>query len=254
MAQKLERAEAENAAAFIDARGGEACWERIGGAWALFDGPGSPLTQAFGLGLFEPASAAIVERIERFFEVRAAAVDLEVSPLAGVGTYALLARRGYTPVELSTVLYRPRSETPEWTGAITVGIAGPKDYDTWARVSADGWMSEAPEYKDFFLDLGRVSARRAGSTAWLAYLDGHAVAAASLSIHGPAAHMAGASTVPAARGRGAQNALLAARLRHAWAQGCEMAVMGTAPGSASQRNAERNGFLVAYTRTKWRKE
>jgi len=28
-------------------------------------------------------------------------------------------------------------------------------------------------------------------------------------------------------------------------------MMVAAPGSASQRNAERNGFRVAYTRTKW---
>jgi len=28
--------------------------------------------------------------------------------------------------------------------------------------------------------------------------------------------------------------------------------MGALPGSASQRNAERNGFRIAYTRIKWR--
>jgi hypothetical protein len=28
--------------------------------------------------------------------------------------------------------------------------------------------------------------------------------------------------------------------------------MGAAPGSASQRNAERQGFRIAYTRMKWR--
>ena len=28
-------------------------------------------------------------------------------------------------------------------------------------------------------------------------------------------------------------------------------MMVAAPGSASQRNAERQGFRIAYTRTKW---
>lgn len=28
-------------------------------------------------------------------------------------------------------------------------------------------------------------------------------------------------------------------------------MMGAQPGSASQRNAERQGFRVAYTRVKW---
>jgi hypothetical protein len=29
--------------------------------------------------------------------------------------------------------------------------------------------------------------------------------------------------------------------------------MGAQPGSGSQRNAERNGFRIAYTRIKWRR-
>jgi len=29
--------------------------------------------------------------------------------------------------------------------------------------------------------------------------------------------------------------------------------MGALPGSGSQRNAERNGFRIAYTRIKWRR-
>jgi ribosomal protein S18 acetylase RimI-like enzyme len=57
--------------------------------------------------------------------------------------------------------------------------------------------------------------------------------------------------VPEGRRRGAQQALLDARLRAAAARGCDLAMVVTAAGSASQRNSERNGFKVAYTRTKW---
>jgi GNAT superfamily N-acetyltransferase len=64
--------------------------------------------------------------------------------------------------------------------------------------------------------------------------------------------LAGASTVPEHRKRGAQLALLDARLRYAAEHGCDLAMMGAAPGSASQRNAERHGFRIAYTRIKWR--
>jgi hypothetical protein len=31
-----------------------------------------------------------------------------------------------------------------------------------------------------------------------------------------------------------------------------MALMGALPGNSSQRNAERHGFRIAYTRVKWR--
>ena len=63
--------------------------------------------------------------------------------------------------------------------------------------------------------------------------------------------LAGATTVPEARKRGAQNALLAARLRYAQEQGCSLAMVCALPGSQSQKNAQKNGFNVAYTRIKW---
>jgi len=63
--------------------------------------------------------------------------------------------------------------------------------------------------------------------------------------------LAGGATVPEARRKGAQRALLNARLRHAVKAGCHIAAMGAQPGSTSQRNAEREGFRIAYTRTKW---
>jgi hypothetical protein len=67
------------------------------------------------------------------------------------------------------------------------------------------------------------------------------------------AHLAGASTIPDGRKRGAQNALLDHRLQHAAAHGCDIALMGALPGSGSQRNAERHGFRIAYTRIKWKR-
>ena len=54
-----------------------------------------------------------------------------------------------------------------------------------------------------------------------------------------------------ARRQGAQLALLEERLRYAASRGCTIGMMGAAPGSGSQRNAERHGFRIAYTRTKW---
>ena len=51
---------------------------------------------------------------------------------------------------------------------------------------------------------------------------------------------------------GAQAALLDTRLAYAASVGCELAMMGALPGSASQRNGERQGFRIAYTRIKWR--
>ena len=62
------------------------------------------------------------------------------------------------------------------------------------------------------------------------------------------AQFAGAATAPAHRRRGVQTALLSARLAHAAAVGCDIAVITTVPGSKSQQNAQRQGFDLLYTR------
>ena len=80
---------------------------------------------------------------------------------------------------------------------------------------------------------------------------GVAGAAGALAIHDGVALFAGAATVPELRHRGLQSALVAARMRFAADRHCDLAMMVAEAGSGSQRNAERRGFRVAYTRTKW---
>jgi len=62
------------------------------------------------------------------------------------------------------------------------------------------------------------------------------------------AQLTGAATAPAHRRRGVQTALLSARLADAAAAGCDIAVVTTQPGSKSQRNVQRQGFDLLYTR------
>ncbi|MCX6621649.1 MAG: hypothetical protein NTY38_11355 [Acidobacteria bacterium] len=40
-------------------------------------------------------------------------------------------------------------------------------------------------------------------------------------------------------------------MNYAASAGCDLAMMCAEPGSVSQRNAERQGFRIAYTRIKW---
>lgn len=85
----------------------------------------------------------------------------------------------------------------------------------------------------------------------MAEVDGKPGAAGVLSIHDNIALFGGAATVPELRRRGLQTALLHERMRYAFERGCDLAMMVAVPGSDSQRNAERKGFRIAYTRTKW---
>ena len=54
--------------------------------------------------------------------------------------------------------------------------------------------------------------------------------------------------------RGVQSALIACRLHEAALAGCEYAVVSTQPASGSQRNMERRGFRLAYTKLVMRRE
>lgn len=256
LSQRLERAEAESGAAFVDARARidptvGAVWREVAGAYALFDGPLSPVTQTFGLGLFEPAREGDLDVLESFFAERGAGVAHEVSPMADPALLALLPARGYRPVELTTLLHRPLDRDARTaTTDVRVRVIEPGDAARWADIAAAGW-GEQPALGDFMRGFGLVSANARGAVAFVAELGGEPIATAMLALRDDVAVLAGASTLPAFRNRGAQNALLAARLAYAADRGCEIATMGASPGSTSQVNAERNGFRVAYTRIKW---
>ena len=56
------------------------------------------------------------------------------------------------------------------------------------------------------------------------------------------------STIARHRRSGLHRELIAARLNEALVQGCDLATASTLPGSGSQRNYERMGFEVVYTR------
>jgi hypothetical protein len=260
LARRLERAEGRASAEFVEARAqlfpaGGACWTEVAGAYAMFDGPASPITQTFGLGILQPATAADLEALEAFFGERGAPVHHEVSPLADASLLPLLNERGYRPLEFTSVLFRPVRRGLRLTAPrnerIHVRQVRPAEEELYAQTAARGWAGEHPDLADQLLELMRIGMRTAGGYAFLAELDGRAIAAGGLNVRDGVALLAGASTIPEGRRQGAQLALLEERLRTAAELGCDLAMMGALPGSASQRNAERHGFRIAYTRIKW---
>jgi GNAT superfamily N-acetyltransferase len=261
LARRLERAEAHASSRFVESRArvspeSGAQWIEVAGAYAMYDGKHSPITQTFGLGIFQPPREADMDQLEAFFRDRGAPVFHEVSPMADKSLLPVLNARGYKPAELTSVMFLPLSERPEVeppNARVQVRMIADREQEIWARTSAEGW-SEQAEFATMILDLSRVVAATADALHFLAELDGRPIATGALSIHKGVALLAGASTIPEERKQGAQRALLESRLRHAADSGCDLAMMCAEPGSSSQRNAERQGFRVAYTRIKWERE
>jgi len=260
LSARLERTEGLANARFVEARarqttGSKAAWMEVAGAHALFDGPDSPLTQSFGLGMQDEVTPADFETIEAFFRDRNAPVYLEVSPLASEELLSQLNERHYRPIEYTCVLCRrigPNFRLPRSRNETTsVRRITTDESEQWAQTSARGW-SEHPEFTEMILGFGRTFASTVGATGMQAEIAGKGIATGVVFIADGVALLAGASTIPEARRQGAQSALLEARLRYAVEQGCDLAMMCAHPGSPSQRNAQRNGFQIAYTRTKWK--
>jgi hypothetical protein len=248
LSSRLEGTEGLANSRFIEARQRQSsemtpapAWIKVGSAFVMFDGVDSPLTQSFGLGMQGAVSSSEFEQIEAFFHEREAPVFLEVSPLAAPETLTLLNERGYQPVEYTSVLCRriglkfslPSSKS----SFIQVRKIEATEAELFAQTSANGW-SEDPQFREMILGFGRTFSTTQGTTGMIAEVDGKPIATGLVFI---------------AKNQGAQSALLEARLQFAIEQGCDLAMMCALPGSPSQRNAQRNGFQIAYTRTKWKR-
>ena len=142
LSQKLEITEARANADFVEARAVlfpdiGAKWIEVAGTFAMFDGVNSPLTQTFGLGIFDKITNAELIEIEGFFNKQNAPVFHEVSPMADSSVIALLNERGYQPCELTNVLYRRldskdtiyKPKNPN----ISTRIVGTDEIDTFAK-------------------------------------------------------------------------------------------------------------------------
>lgn len=261
LARRLEAAEGHSNAMFVEARArafpdAPYQWKSFGTTRAMFDGIDSPITQTFGYGLGELSPAHVLDEAEEFFARHKAPVFHEVSPLASTEALEELVVRGYSPIEYSSILFLPLGDFQ----ATAEPVASPFEVRAihedegglWADTTVRGW-SDYPELEPFLRELAPVSTQREQSLSLLVFEDGEAVAAGAMSLHSGVVLLGGACTIPTARRKGAQRALLEFRLRHAIEAGCDVAMMGADPGSASQRNAERQGFRIAYTRIKWQK-
>lgn len=101
--------------------------------------------------------------------------------------------------------------------------------------------------------FARAIHRNDGETLFIAAIDGEHVGAASLTVRDGMATIGGMTTLPGARRRGVQGALIRHRLAVAAGAGCDLAVTTASPSSISERNLMRHGFQVLYTQTCVRK-
>jgi len=253
LARRLEAAEALNGVACAEAHQRlhpeqGAAVLNMGDGSAIFVGLESPLTHAVGLGMRGEVRADEMDRMEEFYRARGAAVSVDLCPLADASLVELLGARGYRATEFNNVLVRPLTGADFAPADTRVRLACADEKQLWARTVGRGFLEKdvlTPEE----IDIGRAIWHMAGSRCYLALSGDRAAAAGATTMRGGLATLFADGTMLGFRGAGLQGALIRERLRSAVEEGCDLATASTLPGSVSQRNYERNGFQVAYTKT-----
>jgi ribosomal protein S18 acetylase RimI-like enzyme len=225
--------------------------EEICGGHMIFAGLGSPIGRATGLGLDRDFTEAELDRVEQFYRSHQAPSQVDLTPLHDASVFGTCKQRGYSIAELNNVLYRhldPLEKFPDPPAGCRIRRGSPEEAKQLGAIVERAFFPEgAPEaFRDLLTPLYQME----GALTVAASVEGEAVACgAGLVIpqHRVFA-ICGAGTSLEFRGRGLQTALLQARLAAAAQAGCEYAVVVTQGGSASQRNCERLGFRVAYSK------
>ena len=221
----------------------------IGSGQALFMGSGSPLTQALAMGLSGPPKEGEIEAIEAHLGRAGGPVQFELCPLAAPELFAALAARGYRVQELQLCWHLSLGAAPEEPRVPGLEIRRllPGEEDAALRASLGGFLECAPgAVPESLVGMLRPALLAPGSVVFGAFEDCTMIGSGVLFVHRGTASIAGAGVLPGHRGRGAQGAMIRARLAAAWRAGGTLVTSSTAPNSASQRNMERHGFRVAY--------
>jgi GNAT superfamily N-acetyltransferase len=225
--------------------------EEIAGGHMIFAGLGSLIGRAVGMGFAASVTAAEMDRLEAFYFSRNAPSKTDYCPLTEPSLLELARERGYGLEELNNVLARkldPAEKFPA-NSHFDIRQGKPEEALIFSSILRRSFFPDGGEPEGFDQMLSPMFSFPGGMT-FVAEVEGQIVATgAGLIIpEHKIVGLYGAGTLNEYRCRGLQTAMLQRRLQVAAEAGCEYAVIITLGGTTSQRNAERLGFSVAYSK------
>lgn len=252
-AQRIETAEAENVWKTALAR---AQWiqdftprkAQIGSGLAIYGGRYTHLTQglAYGHRIDRPA----VRNTTEFFQDLSERATVRLASL-WTDTITCFESAGYQPVSDALVMVREvtRKLSPGYQeSTVFVSPGGEQADTTWIESSTQGFC-DRDEISSCELQIGAALALNPDAVLFSACsAEGEICATSSLTVWNGVGVLFGDSTRRDWRGLGLQSAMIAARLQHAAALGCDLAVAEVTERSGSARNYERAGFRPLYRR------
>jgi GNAT superfamily N-acetyltransferase len=243
---RLARSEAEAAAAVAVAMraagGGAVAVEPLTGGMLIALGPGRYVNRSMGVG--PDLDDDQLDVIERFFSQAGVPAAVQVSSRADTATVRRLTGRGFRPQWFRSVHAAPVPGSPGLRSVDGYRIieVDETSIDDWLHVLAEGNDVATGEPRRLSDEFGRAAHRAAGAVDLLAWRDGRPVGCGSMQVAGGVGWMGAAATLPDARDRGVQGALLRHRIGLAADAGCDLVAATALPNSASVRNLVRHGL------------
>lgn len=220
--------------------------------------PGAWMNAAYGCGLSGAVDSADIVRLVDFYAGAGIEPRIELCPYAHESLVRGLADHGFVVRGFETIMYRaleePAASVPEPASLCSARIetVDPKNeraVEEFIHVACSGFLPPGmKEWPAEYLASVRRVVHHPRTVCVVARLGGVCAGAGALEVLGEVSALFGLSVLPEFRRRGVQLALMAWRLRHAMAQGARYATIGARPGVATERNAQRLGFRIAYTR------
>jgi len=208
------------------------------------------LNRVIGLGSLAPADTDTIGRIvKQYADAGVPRMFIQVNPITTSAEFReLLQAHGLRHYNNWVKLHRDTSPLPPVETDLEVREVGAEHAADFGRIVAEsfGWQAEVAGWAGAIV----------GRDGWHCYMafDGDTpVATGAFFVSGKSAWIDFAATLADYRGRGAQAALLEARLRDAAALGCERLVVETAEQTSEKsapsfRNMIRYGFKEAFVR------
>ncbi len=212
--------------------------------------------RALRFGINGPVEVRVIEEVERLFHEYDVPVKFIVNPCTNTNFTKTLGNRGYGISNWMNVMVRPLNiPLPDRIPVhdFLIETVTPASKGQFGVTMAAGFASLGIPYLNE-TSMHDIIPAMENSFCYLAKQGNLHVGAASMIILENWAYLFTASTLPEFRKHGLQSNFITLRLEEARRQGCEHAMIIVQPGSGSQRNAERFGFHIAYSRPTLRRD
>ena len=206
---------------------------------------------ASGYATFADASQRGIDAVLRHYERIGATARFEVLlPAVSRSERALLERNGFRDARTAfqchvRTMARPprRHDVP----GLAIARARARDAERYARLATRGFGGGRSRIGQVF-ERGwiRQIRRDPRVAAFIGSVDARPAATGVILVRRDIAGLYSGSVLPSYRGRGVQNAMIAARVTHGWSRGVRTFYSWSDPDNSSARNLRDEGFRTRF--------